>query len=134
MTRSLLRSFSPSLYRFGRPAAVVCGVYLTAVAAAAGLVVYDTLYPDPNAVGASFAAVPLVLLTAPTSLVTAEVVALLQAALVPAGGGPVADALGLGLMLGVSLLTAVVQAALVYLVIRGPQRRVDGHPSSMSTA
>lgn len=95
----------------------MCGIYLALVVAAWGLVVVDMFFPDPQAVGASFAAAPGILLTVPTSfLLSAPVGAVVSYATAAA---PTASSL-IGTFL-VIVGSGLIQAAIVYLLLRGPR-------------
>lgn len=127
MVRSLLRAFDPSAYRYGRPVAAACLVYLTLVVGAAGFVIYDEFFPDPDAVGVSFAGLPLIVLTAPASFVAAEPMVAFQHLIFTSGSG-VAHPLSASLATVAPLVAAgVVQAAVVWLLLRGP--RITGRAS-----
>lgn len=119
MSTSLRKAFSPSAYRFGRPVAILCASYLVLVGVAAGYVVYDALFPPPGAVGASFAAVPLVVLTAPSSFVLAEPVALFQALALPADVSRSHVVVTSAITVAPFLAAAVAQAVIVWFLLRG---------------
>ena len=68
MTAFLAGQFSARRYRRGRVAAMLCVAYLALVVAAAGYTLYDSVFVET--IGASFAGVPLILLTAPSSILS----------------------------------------------------------------
>ncbi len=114
-----------STYRRGRIAAGICLGYLALVVAAAAYTVYDALFVP--SIGASFAGLPLILLTAPSSI--------LVTVMAPPLGGPEMPR-WLMLTAPVVMLVAVgvLQAFLGWLVLRGPAadptRHRGGPPQS----
>lgn len=105
----------PSQYRRGRLAAGVCGGYLLLVAAFWGVAAADVLFPDPEQVGASFAALPGLVLTAPTSFVLGPVIAVPGAAL-----GLVAPAASELVSTFVVIIgSGLIQAAIGWRLMRG---------------
>ena len=95
-------------YRFGLFAVIVTGAYLALVLASLLLIVYVRLFPDPEEVGATFEAVPAIIVTSPLSM------ALLTALEdVDFGVGPATLLL---------IFSGLVQAAVLYVVLRGRRR------------
>lgn len=98
-------------YNLGPFAIVVAVVYLFLVALALAYLLYHLFNPDPDAFGAAFEGLPAIALTAPTSLV-------LLSALGPFG------AFGSGAGLLALILPGLVQAFVLYVVLRGRRRAV----------
>lgn len=112
----------PSQYRRGRLAVAVCGGYLLLVAASWGVVAADVLFPDPEQVGASFAALPGFVLTAPTSFALGPLVSIPGAVLslvAPAAAELVSAFV-------VIIGSGLIQAAIGWRLLRGA--RVAQHP------
>ena len=100
-------------YRFGPVAGVVASVYLVGVLLSLGIALYYQANPDPDAVGATFEALPAIALTAPTSFVLLPFLQPLTF-FVPATGIPVL------------FLPGLVQAFLLYALVRGRRRPAHG--------
>ena len=96
-------------YRFGLVAGIVASVYLVVVLLSLAFILHYQANPDPNEVGATFEALPTIVLTAPTSFVLLPILAPLTY-LVPGAGVPVL------------LVPGLLQAFLVYVLIRGRRR------------
>ena len=96
-------------YNLGVFAIAAAGVYLFLVALALAYLLYFLVNPDPDAIGATFEGLPAIALTAPTSLL------LLSAT------GPF-DVFGPGVALFVLILSGLVQAFVLYVVLRGRRR------------
>lgn len=100
-------------YRYGTVAAVTASVYLAVVLVSLGIALYYQTNPDPESVGATFEALPAIVLTAPTSFVLLPFLQPLTF-FVPAAGVPVL------------LIPGLVQAFLFYALIRGRRRPAPG--------
>lgn len=122
MTHPLRLVFRPSRYERGRLARTISLVYLALIALASVYCLFTVATADPT--HPSFSVAPLLILTMPTSLVVAEPVAALSA-LVSSGGAFSAVALILSLALG-----GLLQAALVFLLLRGPRLDAQGRPAA----
>ncbi len=109
MTAFLAGQFSARRYRRGQVAGVVCVAYLALVAAAAGYTLYDSVFVET--IGASFAGVPLIVLTAPSSILSVALFDVVQSPGPPWVSGA----------LNVLVLAALgaFQAFLGWLVLRG---------------
>lgn len=116
----------PGGFTRGRLAAGCCGVYLVLVVAAGVYTVYDAVFVET--IGASFAALPLVVLTAPLSFVVSPVIGMVQGLLFPEGGG--LGVVVLSVLL--SFVLALAQAYLGWRVLRGRQLG-PGRPPSPAT-
>ena len=99
-------------YRFGLFAAIVTGVYLLLILVSLAYLWYFQLNPDPDEIGATFEAVPAIMLTSPLSL------ALLMS-LDSIEFGPVLATL-------VLVVSGLVQASVLYVVLRGRRRGAAG--------
>ncbi|WP_431813430.1 SCO4225 family membrane protein [Kocuria sp. cx-455] len=96
-------------YNLGVLAIVAAGAYLFLVALALAYLLYFLVYPGPDAIGATFEGLPAIALTAPTSLLLLPVT------------GPF-DAFGPGAAVFVLVLSGLVQAFVLYVVLRGRRR------------
>lgn len=108
--------------------------YAVVVAADWGVVLYDALWPDPDAVGVSFAALPLILVTMPTSFVVPDVLT----ALGISPGGSTGDSLAAMALLGAfcwSVHTLLLRLVLVGVarLRNGSRSHGPGRPVSSST-
>ncbi|WP_313024874.1 SCO4225 family membrane protein [Mobilicoccus sp.] len=117
MTHPLRRAFTPHAFERGSLARTVALVYLSLVAVAAAYSAVTLATAD--SADPSFSVAPLLLLTAPTSLIVAEPVGALSA-LFPSAGPTAAAALITSFVLG-----GLLQAAALFLLVRGPRR--DAH-------
>lgn len=115
MISTLWARLRPALYTRGRLAAALCVVYLLLVLAAGVYTIYDAVFVE--SIGASFAGLPLVVLTAPLSFVAVPAITMVQAMLFPNGGGIGSTVVAVL----TAFLLAAVQAYLGYLVLRGPR-------------
>lgn len=106
----------PADFRRGRLAVSLCGLYLLLVVVASVYTVVDAVVEE--SIGVSFAGLPLVVLTAPLSLVISPVEGVLAAMLFPGGSGWA----GTAVFVVESLAVSLVQAYLGWLVLRGPRR------------
>ncbi|WP_270260825.1 MULTISPECIES: SCO4225 family membrane protein [Kocuria] len=100
-------------YRYGTVAAVTALAYLAVVLVSLGIALYYQVNPAPEAVGATFEALPAIVLTAPTSFVLLPFLQPLTF-FIPAAGVPVL------------LLPGLVQAFLFYALIRGRRKPAHG--------
>lgn len=105
----LLRQLRFRDYRFGLVAAVVASVYLLVVLLSLAFILYYQANPDPEEVGATFEALPTIVLTAPTSFVVLPFLQPLTY-LIPHAGVPVL------------LIPGLLQAFLIYALLRGCRR------------
>lgn len=100
-------------YRYGTVAAATASAYLALVLSSLGIALYYQANPDPESVGATFEALPAIILTAPTSFVLLPFLQPLTF-FIPAAGVPVL------------LIPGLVQAYLFYALIRGRRRPAPG--------
>lgn len=121
MKSSLHYQVHPRHFTRGRMGAWLCGFYLTLVLAAWTFTLYDVYFVDHA--DASFAGIPLVLLTAPLSFAFSPIVGvfgMLTAADPDSILTPIVT-------FAPSLALGVIQAYVAWLVLRG--RRVVNEPS-----
>lgn len=99
-------------YNLGAFAIVVTGVYLFLVALALAYLLYYQFNPDPDAIGATFEGLPAIALTAPTSLLLLSVT----------GPFDAFSIVGPSVAVLVLILSGLVQAFVLYVVLRGRRR------------
>lgn len=108
-------------YRFGLPALVVAALYLALVLVSLAYIVWYQANPDPDEVGATFEALPAIVLTMPTSMLLLPVLGWV---------GYVTPLLGIAVL----LLAGLVQAFLIYVLLRWRRRPETSAPAPVVTA